>query len=280
MWQTRQESIAEYRAQLSLLSANEVTRRVRRECESEAAQDRAQREVRTPPAVAPEAAFWIHREEWPVVSGALLLLNVEPRRGLGAVIRDVMTATHRKLVNPATYDSESEFLSIKESCTRLSDFAQGLVDDVHNIVTNVGAAARQQNLHVFSGNVVEPRKFLLWARDRGHTIPAPLAVLTQDVPSIGELQARIRQLETDRDNAWDQFEPNSSFYPRELDIAFQAWRAVCNESPASKGTPRQRLERWIRNGYPDLLTEEVERIAIVANFRKQRGKKKASNPGE
>jgi hypothetical protein len=125
--------------------------------EREAAQDRAEREARTPPVVAPEAAFWIHREEWPVMSAALLILNVEPRRELGQLIADLMSFSHRRLVNAATHDSESGFLSIKESFTQLSDFAQGLLDDVHNVITNVRAAEKFQNLHVFAGDVVKPR---------------------------------------------------------------------------------------------------------------------------
>ena len=242
--------------------------------EREAAQDRAEREATTPPVVAPEAAFWIYREEWPVVSAALLLLNVEPRRGLGQIITQAIAANNRRLVNPSTYDSESHFLPVKEAFSRLSDSAQGLLDDLHNVITNVRAASKLMSLHVFAGDAVRPRNFLLWARERGHTIPPALAVLTQDVPSIAELQARIKQLETDLSKAWDQFDPEAPNYPPELDIAFQAWRAVCKESPPSDGTPRQRLERWIRNAYPDLVSEEVGRIATVANFDKQGGRRK------
>lgn len=69
-----------------------------------------------------------------------------------------------------------------------------------------------------------------------------------------------------------------SDFPPELKVAFLAWVAIAinNECP-DKGTPKQRLEYWIKNNHPDYAPNVVNRVATVANWMKEPGRtKKAS----
>lgn len=63
-----------------------------------------------------------------------------------------------------------------------------------------------------------------------------------------------------------EFDNTAENYPRELDIALQAWRAVSNTQ--GKQTPKVRLIEWVSKNYPDVRPEARERIATVANWKK------------
>ncbi len=70
------------------------------------------------------------------------------------------------------------------------------------------------------------------------------------------------------------FDPDHEHWPPELDHALQAWRAVSNGWGEGSGTIKKRLDAWLRKHYPSLKDSEIERIATVANWDKERGNKK------
>lgn len=70
------------------------------------------------------------------------------------------------------------------------------------------------------------------------------------------------------DSRPSEFDEHSPIYPRELDIALQAWRAVSKSE--GKGKPKARLRAWL-NANTTLSNEAKERIATVANWDKLGG---------
>ena len=64
------------------------------------------------------------------------------------------------------------------------------------------------------------------------------------------------------------FDPKSTTYPIELELACQAWRAV--SSTNDKGKPKARIEKWLKDN-TKLSESAIERISIVANWEKTGG---------
>ena len=64
------------------------------------------------------------------------------------------------------------------------------------------------------------------------------------------------------------FDPKSTTYPIELELACQAWRAV--SSTNGKGTPKERITKWLKDN-TDLSNSAIGRISIVANWKKLGG---------
>jgi hypothetical protein len=64
------------------------------------------------------------------------------------------------------------------------------------------------------------------------------------------------------------FDPKSTIYPNELELACQAWRAV--SSTKGKGTPKERITKWLKDN-TDLSNSAIGRISIVANWKKVGG---------
>ena len=72
-------------------------------------------------------------------------------------------------------------------------------------------------------------------------------------------------LENSHYQGWDGFDPDEPEYPKELDIALQAWRAVRNSN--NGGPIKPQLELWVRTNYKDIKSiSEIERIVTVANW--------------
>lgn len=69
------------------------------------------------------------------------------------------------------------------------------------------------------------------------------------------------------------FDPDSETYPRELDIAFQAWRAVAINGHGGTGNPKARIRAWLGSNYSNLLDAEKHRISTVCNWDKKGGNK-------
>lgn len=73
------------------------------------------------------------------------------------------------------------------------------------------------------------------------------------------------------DNAYSECDRDD--YPPELEIAFNAWRAVAIHGQGEGSTPKKRLINWLETHYKDLKNGEVERIATVCNWKKEPGRK-------
>ena len=107
-------------------------------------------------------------------------------------------------------------------------------------------------------------------------------VLLADRDRIAEICKRLIQ---DRDEwkskainfeslTWEGFDDESETYPRELDIAMQAWRAATNARDSNL-TAKERIEGWLDSHYPDrrtLSNEARHRIAVVCNWEKTGGR--------
>lgn len=112
---------------------------------------------------------------------------------------------------------------------------------------------------------IEPGIFLAWAKKKEIDVPREL---------IDQVEARA-MLAADWKDAWEGFDETADTYPKELDIALQAWRAVSERRDFSK-TVKEQVENWVKEHYPDLSDEAKQRIATVCNWEKKGGRKKRS----
>ena len=263
-WQQRQSARAARRAELLQMPDDEFLAVVRQKQAEDSERDRRIREIQTPRAKVADADFWSREDEWDMCDAALLLQSVEPREGLGLHLKKIINGSFEG--GPFAHPSETS--------KGLSDEAKKHLYEVGQVIRRAGVAHRKGRLAI-DGESVEPRAFLRWASDKGYVVPPMFTSLVGDVRSRSTLEAEVKRLEGELARAWDQFDENDAHYPPELDIAFQAWRAVSNEKFPKSGTVRQRLERWIRQHHPDaaLKKETIERIATVASWDKQRGRK-------
>jgi hypothetical protein len=71
-------------------------------------------------------------------------------------------------------------------------------------------------------------------------------------------------------------EIDPSDLPAELDAANMAYRAIVNGYGDQTATPRNRLKDYLEKHYPDFNSEQVQRIATVANPDKTTGRMKRS----
>jgi len=268
-WSRRQEQISAYRADLMRMQSTVVRELADKERERLRLEDRDRRDRVSPPATRPNFAYWARQEEWWLSNAALLLCDIEPRVGLGLTIAGRVNPSHEGYLA----DLPKYFRAEVEANNSLSDSARESLNLAREIVSNAFAARRKGKLTIDDDGKVSPREFLLWARTRTYELGA-LEELIQDVPSTHALQDRIKQLEEQLAKAWDQFDEDDEHYPWELDIAFQAWRSVTGQKRAA-GTPTTQLRGWIKKNYPGLKPETIKRIAIVANWEKQPGRKRS-----
>lgn len=85
--------------------------------------------------------------------------------------------------------------------------------------------------------------------------------------------AKTAESESEDGVGWEGFDPESPSYPKELDIALQAWRAVTNQ-PKAGVTPKEQIKRWIDKTYPNHKEAATKRIAMVCNWEKTGGRPK------
>jgi hypothetical protein len=104
-----------------------------------------------------------------------------------------------------------------------------------------------------------PRESTEWARALNFEVPA-------------KLDEELEQLELPSTPGWDTFDEGNETYPRELHIAVRAWRATQHQA-SSTGTPKEQIRAWVREYFPDLSKEAVERIAVVCNWDKRGGRR-------
>jgi hypothetical protein len=64
-------------------------------------------------------------------------------------------------------------------------------------------------------------------------------------------------------------------WPAELDIAILAWQAACHKHGLSD-RPRDFIEQWVAEQYPDLPPEALKRVSTIANWNKSTGRKPAT----
>ncbi len=102
---------------------------------------------------------------------------------------------------------------------------------------------------------VNTRVFVEWAERLKWTVPAEFQTLGADIPAREGFA----------------LDPDSETYPRELDIAFFAWRAA-SRAPKSGTSPKTQIKQWLDTHYTDLSDKAKERISTVCNWNPKGGK--------
>lgn len=92
----------------------------------------------------------------------------------------------------------------------------------------------------------------------------PLEVMVSDLKDVGLLP---------NDNLQNLTEfVDDPRWPHELDIAVMVWRAALSDH-ALEDRPREFIEKWLAENYPDLNKEQVLRISTMVNWNKSPGRK-------
>ena len=108
--------------------------------------------------------------------------------------------------------------------------------------------------------VIGLHEFASWAGSKGWSLPRQFPGASSTLSSsIDEVEAAA-------------IDPSD--FPLELDAANTAFRAITNGYGLQIGTARNRLIDFLRKNYPDFNSEQVQRIATVANPDKTTGRKK------
>lgn len=110
-------------------------------------------------------------------------------------------------------------------------------------------------------SVVTFQEFGAWAKSKGWSLPNEFPIDKGVVNSQSAVDGS--DFDLDRDD-----------YPDGLRIANVAWRAVAVNGQGGEGTPKQRLERWLRGSGNELSEADIGRIASVCNWDKSAGRPK------
>jgi hypothetical protein len=112
-----------------------------------------------------------------------------------------------------------------------------------------------------------PRAYIDWALSKQFK-PLWLDWAIEHKLYVPEQGLNSGQLDTTDTIETYTFDPKSTIYPNELELACQAWRAV--SSTKGKGTPKERITKWLKDN-TDLSNSAIGRISIVANWKKVGG---------
>ncbi len=104
--------------------------------------------------------------------------------------------------------------------------------------------------------------FAAWAISLNWTVP-------NDFSSL----AKASESESDDSLGWEGFDLESPSYPKELDIALQAWRAATIQ-PKVGVSPKEQIKQWLSETYPELSNVARDRIATICNWEKSGGRPK------
>jgi hypothetical protein len=102
---------------------------------------------------------------------------------------------------------------------------------------------------------VNTRSFVDWSMRLKWKVPAEFQTLGADIPAREEFA----------------FDPDSETYPRELDIAFTAWRAA-SRAPKAGTSPKTQIKQWLDTHNTDPSDKAKERISTVCNWNPKGGK--------
>jgi hypothetical protein len=176
-WQRRTYAQELRRAELSTMADEQLGVLVQQVLSREQERDRLLREKQTPPAHEPDWQFWTLEDEWMLHDAALLLVNLEPRMGLGLHLKKMLRDEY----------GESAYIREDQAPEGLSDEARAQLRKAQEIVRRAGVAHQKSTLAVeFSRSIdsekwygaVEPRPFLLWAGGKKYEVPNALRALT------------------------------------------------------------------------------------------------------
>lgn len=217
---------------------------------SERARDRLRREGQTPVATEPDATYWTRAEEWLLLDAALLLVNLEPRAALGLHLKTMMNGDF----------AAGPFVRESETVRGLSDAARQRLSLAKEIRENAQTAARNDRLvmarHWTTQPAVQPRDFLVWARDRGYALPVAFESLVE-LTSREELNARIAELQGQlaATNRWPWGNHSTELLDNLAAAADQFWKPYDPSGQTAAPTNKQ-VKAWlIDRGVADRVAE-------------------------
>jgi len=69
-------------------------------------------------------------------------------------------------------------------------------------------------------------------------------------------------------------DPDHPCFAPELEAAVSAWAALFSAGDNSKLNPPEQIKRWLKQYRPDLSDRAIDRLSIVANYKRLPGPKK------
>jgi len=214
-------------------------------------------------------SHWITRAGWSLEDGTLLVVGIEPHSEDGRAFKALLHGCD---------DDDPQVCRIQNgSKARLLEKKPFLT--AFHIYRSVLGAARAYKIETDSGYKIDPRVFVAWADRCQYTIPSQLESLRTPVPNVAaEMQVHIADLEAQlkeanlRQQMFDELSDRDGDYcATELDCALQAYRAARKDS--SDASPRERIEKWLKQSGYALKPTAIKRIATVANWGKDPGRR-------
>lgn len=203
----RQSERADRRTELLALPLAALREKAIEARARERAADEERRERATPPLIEANARYWMQREEWSLYEGVLLLIDIEPRSPRGLRLRANLEGKWMRFPGISEVEAlallssgtlrDDMAIAWQEEWNKLSDSARQAFLVANDILTNARSAIRRKNLVVDNDELLIPRDFIRWAKNRCYSGCAPYAELIQDEPTVEGLQARINELEVD-----------------------------------------------------------------------------------
>lgn len=212
--------------------------------------------------------FWLRLDECDVTQAAWLLMDVDPRSvkrdGL-EIITELRTLRNIHLYswgrnNDIPFDDEVE----KEIINSLDNYASEF-DDLVRILGHVNYIIFPEhdkppirNLQVWIDIAIKKKldiPWYEWAIARGLLVDSNIDSCNKELQIIKADQPVV-------------FDKENITYPKELDLAIQAWQAI--STTHDKRQPKARIKSWL-DQHSNLSNEAKERISVVANWNKTGG---------
>lgn len=213
----------------------------------------SEKQTRSFSAVNADFTHWSKMPYWSIDEGIALLLDKNPQSVYWDLMKNYLTGPH---ANPfALYYSDLRDIALR--------------------------ALEMQEIT----DPTSPITFVAWAEGRGIEIPETLqqeiAIRKSMIPvgteaerllKIKDDEITVLQKRTDTLEAlvWKGFDETASTYAKELAIAVRAHDAVSKNWKKGSSIKKQ-IAMWLKENYPKLFNEELERISKICNWQKTGG---------
>jgi len=157
----------------------------------------------------------------------------------------------------------------------ISHFGGNDEGDLNDFVNGIGLTTRLYKVGNYFSRLLNSDTALLRQEKNG-------AFLTIDIldrmtkcpdaaPQFLEAYSAYRKKSFGAHVGWEGFDPDDPCYPVELDIAFNAWRAV-SKKPNKKEPVKRQIQQWLKAHHPELVAAQIERISTLVNWEKAGGR--------
>jgi hypothetical protein len=218
-------------------------------------------------------SHWEFAEQFDGYDAAALILGMEPRESEGDQWR-IQVITDRM---------EMHYQSAVEKARRTATEAPWKIKSMSASLTEQDLPSTQ--LSALWSEVVEPDgeiPFVEWLSGRGSSKFDFQKFSREQIANWLDVIGMQSKYEFRRGGTTSPareaiaIEIDPADLPIELDAANLAFRAVMNGYGDPSKTPRNRLIDYIEENFPDFKSEQVQRIATVANPDKTTGRKRSS----